>query len=217
LSFLPLTLGVGRPSGAEGGSAKLPSKSRAEKILNRDDFTCRFCGFRSVQFQRIVPFEGDLVTACSFCEQVVALERAGMMGGGVLIWLPEITQAELNHIARAIYVAQSDEGSEAAAAATRALDALMARRTEAKKRLGSDDPLLLATVLHENLTAVEAKASIGKLDGIRLMPLDKHMVRSRGGDINGFPQIVKFWRSPRGPFATLPTAEWQKTFAKIAA
>lgn len=157
------------------------------------------------------------MTACSFCELVVSLERAGMMGGGIMLWLPEITQAELNHIARAIYIARAEDGSEIAEAASRALDALMARRLDAKKRLGSDDPIVLATVLHENLNDAERAKAIAKLDGIRLMPLDKHMVRSAKGDINGFPHIVKFWRSARGPFANLPTGEWRDLFAKVAA
>jgi intracellular multiplication protein IcmJ len=217
LSFLPLTLGVGRLSNAEGGGLGLPSKAKVEKIFKRDDFTCRFCGFRSTQYQRTVPFEGDFATACGFCEQVLSLDRAGMMGSGVLIWLPEITQAELNHIARAIYVARAEENGDAAEAAGRALDALMARRTEAKKRLGSDDPLLLSSVLQENLTEKERASAVAKLEGIRLLPLDKHMVRSTSGDINGFPQIVKFWRSKGGPFANLPTPEWKKMFAKVAA
>ena len=217
MSFLPLTLGVGHQPGAGGGGSKPSSKPNAEKILSRDDFTCRFCGFRAVQYQRVVPYEGDHVTACSFCEMALSLERAGMMGGGVLIWLPEITQAELNHIARAIYVARAEEDSEMAEAATRALDALMTRRVEAKKRLGSDDPLLLATALHENIPAKDHAKAIAKLDGVRLMPLDKHMVRVRGGDVNGFPALLKFWRSARGPFAQLPLGEWRNLFAKVAA
>ncbi|MDR3448648.1 MAG: type IV secretion protein DotN, partial [Alphaproteobacteria bacterium] len=168
-------------------------------------------------FQRIVPVDSDFVTACSFCEQVVALERAGLMGGGVLVWLPEITQAELNHIARAIYIAQADEGTPMADAATRALDAIMGRRGEAKKRLGSDDPLLLATLMHENLNDKERAAAVKKLDGIRLMPLNKHMVNTKSGVINGFPQMVKFWRSEAGPYGKLPPAQWQDLFTKLAA
>ena len=216
MSFLPLTLGVGSLPGAGSGGLKPPSKSETEKILKRDDFTCRFCGFRAVQYQRIVQFEKQFVTACSFCEQVIALDRAGMMGTAVLIWLPEITQAELHHVARAIYVARADEGSEMAEIATRALDAIMTRRADAKKRLGSDDPMLLATVMHENLTEAERAAAVTKLEGIRLMPLEKHMVRSAQGDINGFPRIVKFWRSPQGPFAELPATDWPSLLAKVA-
>ncbi len=157
------------------------------------------------------------MTACTFCEQVLFLERAGIMGSGVLIWLPEITQAELNHIVRAIYVARADETGPLAAAANRALDALMARRTDAKKRLGSDDPLLLTSVLQEHLTDKERRNAIGKLEGIRLLVLDKHIARARGSDVNVFPKIVAFWRSEHGPFAKLPPSEWKKMFAKIAA
>jgi intracellular multiplication protein IcmJ len=203
--------------GAGSGAVKPPTESEIKKTLKRDDHSCRFCGFRSTQYQRVIPTGDGLVTACGFCEQVTALERAGLMGGGVLIWLPEITQAELNHIARAIYVARADDESPMADAATRALDALMLRRADAKKRLGSDDPLLLATILHENLSESERKTAIRKLDGVRLMPLDKYVVRSKKGDVNGFPRIVRFWRSPEGPFAKLPVGEWQTMFAKFAA
>lgn len=202
-------------SGAKGGSSKPPSKNEAEKILNRDDFSCRFCGFRAVQYQRLAPTAEGFVTACGFCEQVTALERTGLAGGGVLIWLPEISQTDLHHITRAIYIARADDEDPLAAVAARALDALMARRTEAKKRLGSDDPLVLATVLLENLDDKEYKKAIPKLDGIRLMPLDKHMVRGKKGDINNFPQMIKFWRSAQGPFGQTPTSAWQDLFAKL--
>ena len=118
MSFLPLTLGVGYAD-AQSGGRKPPSKSDIESVLKRDDFSCRFCGFRSTQYQRVIPFADSTVTACSFCEQVLALERAGIMGGGVLIWLPEISQIELNHIARAIYVARADENNPLADMANR--------------------------------------------------------------------------------------------------
>lgn len=214
MSFLPLSLGAGQTTGAEGLSLKPLAKHATEKILKSDNYTCRFCGFRSAQYQRVVPFDGSHVTACSFCEQSLFLERAGLMGSGTLIWLPEISQAELNHIARAIYVAKASENSDLVDAASRGLDALLARRTDAKKRLGTDDPLVLATAFHESLTPAERKAAVHRLDGVRLLPLDKHMVRAHGRDFNGFPQIVKFWRSASGPFAKLPVEEWREMFAK---
>jgi hypothetical protein len=101
--------------------------------------------------------------------------------------------------------------------ATRALDALMLRRAEAKKRLGSDDPFVLATVLQENLTNGEYAHALPKLEGIRLLALDKHMVHGRHGDFDGFSQIIQFWRSPQGPFAHLPTDEWKQLLTKVAA
>lgn len=215
MTFLPINLGVRRTPDTEKGALKGSQlKTQTEKILKRDDYTCRFCGFRSKQYQRVIPYadkKEEHVTACSFCEQCLLLERAGMMGTGVLIWLPEISQAELNHMARAIYVARSTD-DPLAAQATRALDALMARRADAKKRLGSDDPLLLATVMHESLTDEELRKANDKLDGIKLMPLDKHVVRGPKGEVNQFPQVVKYWSSGDGPFARYPVEQWAEMF-----
>lgn len=138
-----------------------------------------------------------------------------MMGGGYLVWLPELSQIELNHIVRAAYVARAADG-EMAKAAGRALDALMARRGEARKRLGSDDPLVLATVMFENLNQTERDAAARKLDGVRFLPLDRHMVRGKNGEFNGFPQMIEFWRSHEGPYADMSAPAWKALLAKVA-
>ncbi len=210
-------LGVRRSPDAEKSLSRDRSQLRGqmERALRRDDFTCRFCGFHAVQYQRVVPWEGEdppFATACSFCEQCLALDRAGLAGAGLLIWLPEIGQADLHHIARAAYVARTTD-NELAAAATRALDGLVARRADAKKRLGSDDPLLLATVMHEMLDDKEYARAASKLDGVRLMPLNKHLMRTpKGALIDQFPQILKYWASPAGPYARLPVDSWADLF-----
>ncbi len=143
------------------------------------------------------------------------LDRTGLAGAAALIWLPELSQAELNHVARAIYVARASK-SNLTASATRALDALMARRADAKKRIGSDDPLLLATVIHESLGKEEYDGVASKLDGIRLLPLEKHLVRTPKGDVNQFQQMVKYWCSPAGPYARLPVEQWADLFKAAA-
>ncbi len=191
-------------------------KGVAEKVLRRDDYTCRFCGFRSLKYQHIVPHkEGGnppFVTACTFCEQYLCMEQAGKTGSGLLIWLPEIDQIDLNHIARAAYVARSQKDSPVASLATRTIDALTARRAEAKKRLGSDDPLLLATVLYESLDDVAPEEISQKLDGIRLLPSDKYWVRGASGDVNQFSSMAKFWQSSEGPYGKWPTTKWPELF-----
>ncbi|MDD3029197.1 MAG: hypothetical protein PHS57_02810 [Alphaproteobacteria bacterium] len=217
MSLLPLTFGVGLSSDAKGGDLRVPSKKETESVLRKDNFTCRFCGFRAAQYQRVISCGGVFVTSCIFCEQVVFLDRAGIMGSGVLVWLPEITQVELQHLARAIYVAEVSGDEALAQAASRAKEAILARKTEAKRRLGSDDPLLLCSVLQEHLNPAERAAALEKLEGVRLFPLAKHMMRSRKRDIDAFPQIVDFWRSARGPFAELPIGMWRKLFDKIVA
>jgi len=117
----------------------------------------------------------------------------------MLVWLPEISQTDLNHIMRAIYVLRGTK-HHLAETASRVHEALVTRRAEAKKRLGSDDPLLLATVLSENLTEAEYTKRAAKLEGIRLVPADRWLVRGRGGYTDHFQQILKYWRSPEGPF-----------------
>jgi intracellular multiplication protein IcmJ len=218
LVLFPLELGVGSTSGAEP-SGESVKKSAIEKAQKRDDFTCRFCGFRSERFQRSLPWSAagnpPFATACAFCEQCLNLERAGFSGTGLLIWLPEMSQVQLNHLARAIYVARVEKGPMTELA-TRALDVLTARRGEAKKRLGSDDPLLLATILREALDDKELKASMSKLNGIRFLPGEKYFMRGAKGDTNVFPMMVKYWMSAQGPYAQWPASKWQETLKKAA-
>src|SRR5688572_14211399 len=130
MNFLPVTLGIARvpgspqtASGPGAASAGLSADIR-QKILERDQHTCRFCGFKSQKYQDVHAMNGNLadtrmenlVTACIFCHQCFDLEKTSAMRSGVLIWLPEISQAELHHIARAVYVARISQGSMAESA-----------------------------------------------------------------------------------------------------
>jgi hypothetical protein len=222
LSLLPLVLGVGERPGTEAAVVKNRSRLKAEmeKALWRDGYTCRCCGFHSSKYQSVIPAspgsKEDFLTVCKFCESCLALEKTGLSGAGVLVWLPEIPQTELHHIMRAIYILRGTE-HPLAAAAEKAYEGLLARRAEAKKRLGSDDPLLLATVLSETLTDAEYASRQAKLEGLRLLPLDRWIVRGRSGDINHFPQIIKYWRSSEGPFGKFPPETWGALLESVTA
>lgn len=217
--LLPIVLGVRHSPDAEDTGKQ--SKSLVEQVLHRDNFSCRFCGFHSKQFQRLIPHpeagSPAYATTCIFCQQCMLLEQTGVRGSGLLIWLPEIGQAELNHLVRAIYIARyAGKTMETSTLATRALDALTARRAEAKKRLGSDDPMLLATIMHENLAAPERLAASHKLEGVRLLPGEKYMVQSGKGDINTMPNMIKYWCSSEGPYGNKPISEWPQMFKKAS-
>lgn len=223
MSFLPITLGV-RPAPGAGKVSPAKTKAMKEEALQRDGNTCRFCGFHALKYQRVIACAdaGDppYATVCTFCEQCLMPETTGITGAGLLVWLPELTQVQLNHIVRAIYVARSlreDEGGEALAnMATRALDMITSRRADAKRRLGSDDPILLATIMQENLSPEEKQTALTKLEGVRLLPAEKYMVHGPKGDANHFPQIVRFWSSPQGPFGRVPANQWQEMFQTAA-
>ncbi len=226
MELLPITLGIVRSSGnaqtAERAAQQL--QELRPKILERDSHTCRFCGFQSQKYQEIQFLNGNaddlridnLATACIFCQQCFDLEKSSQMNSGVLIWMPEIEQSELNHIARAIYVARISQGTMADAARS-ALEAIMARREDAKSRLATDDPFFLATVLRDFLGPKHYAARTEKLKGVRLFPLDRRNITEGELKFNQFPQILAYWRSKDGPFSAKPPAQWKTLYAKMKA
>lgn len=225
MSLLPISLGVRRtPDAGEAARAgRLFSKEQIEKTLWRDGFSCRCCGFTSKKFQRAVPAETSgsasdaesLITVCTFCEHCLSLDRAGLSGGGTLLWLPEIAQADLNHIARALYVAIAAKEDKITKLAVQTLEALKARRLDAKKRLGTDDPLILATALEEGVDEKTYAARKAKLEGIRLLPADRYLMPRRAGDVNIFPQMIAYWTSDEGPFGGKPVSAWTEMFEDV--
>jgi len=128
MSEYPITLGIAQKSrSAQNSSGTGPSGDLSlsaeikQKIMTRDDNTCQLCGFKSKKYQDVHFVDGNpsnlqidnLVTACVYCHQCFDLEKVAEMRSGVLVWLPEISQPDLHHIARAIYVARISQGSMA--------------------------------------------------------------------------------------------------------
>lgn len=185
------------------------------KIFERDDHTCQFCGFRSEKYQEIHHKNGcdddfsdeNCLTACVFCHQCFDLNSVADMSSGVLIWLPEIGQAALHHIMRALYIARSAQGPLAQSSKA-ILNILKNRRLEVKKRLGSDNPADLAVVLEDFLNDKQYKRVQNKLKGIRLMPLDRRMVKDGDVEFNKFLQILAHWRLKGGPFTEISPEKW---------
>jgi intracellular multiplication protein IcmJ len=224
MKLLPITLGIVRSSGNAQSAEKaaLQLQEMRPKILERDNHSCRFCGFQSQKYQEVHCVNGNpedirpdnLVTACIFCHQCFDLEKASSMNSGVLIWMPEIAQAELSHIARSIYVARISQGSMADAARA-GLDSIMARRDDARARLATDDPFFLAAVLRDFLGPKHYAMRGEKLDGVRLFPLDRRNISEGELKFNQFPQILAYWRSKDGPFGSRPPSQWKTIYAKM--
>lgn len=204
------------------GEVHRVSDDLKNKVLQRDDHTCRYCGFQSRKYQE-VNFIGkadkaagpdDYATACTFCYQCFHLERIDRMQSGAVIWLPEIGQAALHHVCRAIYVARISQGPMADAARD-GMEALLARKEEAKNRLGADSAKILATILQDFLEPAEYKNRAAKLKGFRILPLDRRIIKEGDLEFNQFPQILAYWRSKDGPFGELPPRKWVETFYDI--
>ena len=223
-ALLRITPGIGALS--VNGRPLSPALHRVEddlkeQVLERDDHTCRYCGFQSQKYQE-VQYVGktdamkpqNYVTACTFCWQCFHLDQVERMQSGALIWLPEIEQTELNHICRAIYIARISQGAMADAARD-ALETLLARKEQARHRLGTDSPRILATVLQDFLETPEYRLRVKKLDGFRILPLDRRIVREGELEFNQFPQILAYWRSKDGPFGQLPPRNWAELYYRV--
>ncbi len=78
----------------------------AEKVWRRDQYQCHYCGFASKKHMDIINRNGNyhqntmanMVTSCFLCTPCFFLESVGQMlpGNGVFIYLPDMSQAELN-------------------------------------------------------------------------------------------------------------------------
>lgn len=87
----------------------------AKRVMERDSYTCQYCGFQAREFQEIVNLDGNylnnklsnMITACCFCTQCLFLQSVGVdeMGGGQLIYLPELSQADLNSFCHVLFCA----------------------------------------------------------------------------------------------------------------
>lgn len=90
-----------------------------KRILERDNYSCRYCGFFAKEFQEVVNIDqnykknhpANLATACCFCAQCFFLDAVGLDGnsGGTIIYLPEISQADLNNFCRVLYCSLDKE------------------------------------------------------------------------------------------------------------
>jgi len=206
--------GAGKSGSVLLSNGKLPEELK-NKIFERDENTCRCCGFQAKKYQQVLIKnqnkndlrEDNLLTTCIFCHQCFNLEDVSEMRSGVLIWMPEISQAQLHHMARAIYVGRISQGPTADAS-RKALDTIMERREEVKRRIGTDRPYILGMVMRDYLGSKHYYYRGKKLDGVRLMPLDRRIIKEADLEFNQFPQILAYWRSKDGPFGGKTPPQW---------
>jgi intracellular multiplication protein IcmJ len=153
-----------------------------EKILQRDNHTCQFCGFQANQHLDVVNLDNNfhnnkrsnLATACPFCVQCFFLESVGQrdFGGASIVLLPEMGQNQLNALCHVLFsqMANSSQFNTQAKNIYRSLK-LRAQLVEKQVGEGMSKPAvygrLLVEVGGEKAVHVHRKLT----QQIRLLPL----------------------------------------------
>jgi len=151
----------------------------AKRVYDRDNYTCQFCGFQAREFQEVVNLDGNysnnktsnLVTACCFCSQCLFLETVGMdeMGGGQLIYAPEMTQADLNSFCHVLFCAMGNGTGyqESAQSIYRGLK-FRSQPIEQKFGPGTSNPATFGQLILEY--QIQSGKKLDILNDIRLLP-----------------------------------------------
>lgn len=155
-------------------------KSYETKVFQRDHYTCQFCGFQARVYQDIVNLDNDytnnklpnLVTACCFCAQCFFIESVGVggYGGGTLIFLPELTQTELNSLCHVLFCAiTNDTGYKSSAQNIYRSFKFRSQAVEEKFGEGTSDPAIFGQLMIDSgVQSEEVRKQL--FQNIRLLP-----------------------------------------------
>lgn len=190
-----LFLGVS-PPGLSRLDNKQLEKSEAEfkrmrpKILNRDNWTCQFCGYYSVRHLFLEVHhkdcdhrnnkESNLITACHFCHMTHHLWYALQCGAVLVAW--DYPQVAISRMARAQLQLQKRYPGNAE------INAMLAEGKERARSILTDDvysslPMHMQHILSESPAEYEEMRKELYENGIRLFfPVDEY---------NKSPQIKK--------------------------
>jgi len=153
----------------------------AQKVHERDNNTCQFCGFQASTFMEIINLDKDyknnilenMVTACPLCAQCNFLEHVGEgeFGGGTLVYLPEISAAKLNGLCHVLFCAMSNASTYYTDAQTiyRELK-LRSQLVEKYFGEGLSTPSLFGRTILDSHVENTLEKGLALLENVRLLP-----------------------------------------------
>lgn len=172
-----------------------------DQIFARDEYGCRYCGFQANQYQEILNIDQNydnmalenLATACSLCAQCFFIDSVGLDGksGGTIVYLPEISQADVNHFCRTVFCSLLQDTPYKGKLQTAYLSLLdRAKFVEEVFGPNSQDPIVFGhTLIDSDLTPSQKNHAI--FQELKLIPTRKY-----------FKTHVEYWKST--VFANIP-------------
>lgn len=163
--------------------------SLQSKVWVRDNYTCRFCGFAAKEYQEVVNINGNyrdnkldnLATACVFCAHTQLL---GIRNNSKIIYLPMMSQLDLNHFSRVLFCC-AYFGEEYAETAKTLIQALKLRAQPVDNVFGEEcsDSVLFAQTFIDAIDPKQ-KDSISKsiLPQLRWFP-----------NRTDYEEVVSYW------------------------
>lgn len=150
------------------------------RIFERDAYVCQYCAFQAKEFQEVVNVDGNylnnkpsnMITACCFCTQCLFLQAVGLdeMGGGQLVYMPEMSQADLNSFCHVLFCAMGNStGYQDSAQSVYRSFKFRSQIIENKFGSGTSNPGVMGQMLVEHMNRFPDK-SIDILKDIRLLP-----------------------------------------------
>lgn len=201
--------GVARADNPDAIHADKDFKRVRGHVLERDMNTCQFCGFIADKWQDVHHLDGNhtnnaeenLVTACRLCHLVFHTGFVGANKMARLIWAPDFTQFELNHLIRTLWIGQRGTSKEIRQASGAALFALDQMVDVLSHVAGFSCPRLLVNQLM-NMPAQELQqAYSSQMNGLRLV-----------FDVMHFLPYVQSWA--KESYQGLPTTDWEELAVK---
>ncbi len=151
-----------------------------KRVFERDVYTCQYCAFQALEYQEVVNRDGNygnnklsnMVTACCFCSQCLFLQAVGLdeMGGGQLVYMPEMSQADLNSFSHVLFCAmENNTGYQDTAQAIYRSLKFRSQLVDNKFGSGTSNPTVFGQMLVEYQDRFPEQ-KIDLLKDLRLLP-----------------------------------------------